>query len=253
MRRSRIFTASLKNEAIGFILILVVWAAVSFFYPAYIIPSPQAILANLGSIWPEDLLAHFGVTVFRTATGFCLSLGLGTAIGLIAYRRKWVEPANSMMLALQVLPGTVVGVIFLLMFGLGSTAPILLVACMTLPTLTINTMNGLSQKNRAQEQYLASIHSSRSMVFKLVYLPALIPVLQSNLSLGMSMAVKVVVLGEFIGAQDGLGYLLNRARITLNMQEVFLYMVILLVFTLVFQAAQSLIFSLFLEKYFYPE
>ena len=90
-------------------------------------------------------------------------------------------------------------------------------------------------------------------MFKLVYLPALIPVLQSNLSLGMSLAVKVVVLGEFIGAQDGLGYLLNRARITLNMQEVFLYMVILLVFTLVFQAAQSLIFSLFLEKYFYPE
>jgi ABC-type nitrate/sulfonate/bicarbonate transport system permease component len=63
----------------------------------------------------------------------------------------------------------------------------------------------------------------------------------------------VVVLGEFIGAQNGLGYLLNRARITFDMQEVFFYLLVLLSFTLVFQAAQSAFFSLFLQKYFYPE
>jgi len=145
----------------------------------------------------------------------------------------------------------ILGVIFLLMFGLGSTTPILLVAFLTLPTMTINTINGLSRKDQAQEEYLCTIHSRRAGYLKYVYLPALMPVLESNLTLGMSMAVKVVVLGEFIGTQDGLGYLLNNARITFDMKAVFFYLVVLLVFTLVYDALQSAIFTVFFKKYFY--
>lgn len=96
-----------------------------------------------------------------------------------------------------------------------------------------------------------TLGSKKSNLFKLVYLPVLVPVLQSNLTLGFSLGVKVVVLGEFIGSQDGLGYLLNTARIFLNMQEVFLYVAVLMVFTLAFQAAASLLFSTFFRNYFF--
>jgi NitT/TauT family transport system permease protein len=223
----------------------------ALFYPPYIIPSPLTVITDLPSYLPENFAYHLGITLYRTVIGFSLAYVAGTLLGILAFTKKWVKPLNSLMLALQVLPGVILGVIFLLMFGLGSATPILLVAFLTLPTMAINTVNGLARKDQVQEEYLISIKSSQLAIARYVYLPALVPVLESNLSLGMSMAVKVVVLGEFIGTQDGLGYLLNNARIFFNMKEVFFYLVVLLVFTLVFQAIQSAVFSVFFKKYYF--
>ena len=98
-----------------------------------------------------------------------------------------------------------------------------------------------------------TVKSNKTTIWKTIYLPALIPVLLSNFSLGISMAAKVVVLGEFVGSQDGLGYLLNRAQITFNMKEVFFYLIILLVFTLLVQSLLAFFSSVFFKKYFYAE
>lgn len=253
MKTTRLFITSLRNEAVGFLLIVVLWGVASLFYPPYIIPSPLAVVTSISTYLPQDFSHHLWLTAFRTLTGFLLAFCAGTLIGTLAFLLGWTKPVNSLMVALQVLPGTILGVIFLLMFGIGSLTPILLVAFLTLPTLAINTVNGLSKRNVALEQYLTSIKSSRWGIVRYVYLPTLVPVIQSNLSVGMSLAVKVVVLGEFIGSQDGLGYLLNNARIFFNMKEVFFYLLVLLLFTLVFQALQSFLFSTLLKKYYYPE
>lgn len=251
MKNSRPFITSLRNEALGFVLIVAVWGVASLFYPAYVIPSPLAVLTNVASFLPQDFGHHLTVTFYRILVGFGLSYIVGTLLGILAFVQKWTRPLNSLMMALQVLPGVILGVIFLLMFGLGSATPILLVTFMTLPTIAINTVNGLAKKDATLEEYLVSLKSSRRNIARFVYLPALVPVLESNLSLGVSLSVKVVVLGEFIGTQDGLGYLLNNARIYFNMKEVFFYLVVLLLFTLAFQAIQSALFAIFFRKYFF--
>lgn len=253
MKTTRLFITSLRNESLGLFLVVAVWGVAALFYPPYIIPSPLAVVGNVSSFLPQGFGHHLWVTTYRTLTGFSLAFVWGTLIGMLAAIKGWVKPVNSLMIALQVLPGTILGVIFLLMFGIGSLTPILLVAFLTLPTLAINTVNGLAKQSVALEQYLTSIHSNRWGRVRYLYLPALVPVIQSNLSLGMSLAVKVVVLGEFIGSQDGLGYLLNNARIFFNMKEVFFYLLVLLLFTLIFQALQSFLFSTLLKKYYYPE
>lgn len=253
MKPSRIFISSLLNEAVGVLLITAVWAGVSLFYPPYIIPSPAAVITGISAYLPVDFTHHLWITAYRVTAGFLIAFGIGTLSGIIAEILRLNKPVNSLMVALQVVPGTILGVIFLLMFGIGSATPILLVAVLTLPTLAINTVNGLAKRNKAQEEYLDSIRGSRWLKIRYSFIPSLIPVVQSNLSLGMSMAVKVVVLGEFIGSQDGLGYLLNHARIMFDMNEVFFYLLVLMVFTLLFQTLQSTIFSIFLRKYYYPE
>jgi len=251
MKNSPAFISSLRNELIGSGLILLVWSLVSLAYPMYIIPSPVEVIEGAIKNPPQDFAHHAFITLFRVAVGFVLSLVVGTFLGSAAYIKKWGGQLNALMLSLQVLPGTVLGVIFLLVFGLGSAAPILLITFMVLPTLAVNTYNGLFSANKQLEEYLMTLGSKKSNLFKLVYLPVLVPVLQSNLTLGFSLGVKVVVLGEFIGSQDGLGYLLNTARIFLNMQEVFLYVAVLMAFTLAFQAAASLLFSTFFRNYFF--
>jgi NitT/TauT family transport system permease protein len=253
MKTSRIFISALLTEAVGVLVILAVWGGVSSFYPSYIIPSPVETLSGIASVLPVDLTAHLLITLYRILIGFVIAFIFGTAGGILAALARADKPMNSLMVALQVVPGTILGVIFLLMFGIGSATPIALVAFLTLPTLAINTTNGLSKRSIANENYLRSIHASKWQIVRYSYLPALIPVLQSNLSLGISMAVKVVVLGEFIGSQNGLGYLLNHARIVFNMKEVFFYLLLLMAFSLIFQALQSLFFTISLKKYAFPE
>jgi len=249
----RNFSISLRNETSGALVLLVVWWISTWFYPAYILPSPWAVLTGVSSYLPIDFWHHLEVTLFRIVIAFGLSLGSGTLLGLWAYAKNWVKTMNSLMLTLQVLPGTILGVILLLLFGTGDLAPILLAMLLTLPTLAINTIHGLSKRNLKLQQYLVSIRSERFAMFRYGYLPALVPVFQSNLSLGMGMVVKVVIMGEFIGAQDGLGYLINNARIVFDMKEVIFYLLLLLLFTLVFQAVQNLLFYRLFQKYDYPE
>lgn len=253
MKTSRIFISSLLTEAVGILVILAVWGGVSLLYPPYIIPSPADVIAGISDYLPIDLAHHLVVTLGRIITGFLIAFVIGTAGGIVTVLVRADKPVNSLMVALQVVPGTILGVIFLLMFGIGNATPILLVAFLTLPTLAINTVNGLSKRKSTTEGYLRSIHATNWQLIRYSYLPALVPVLQSNLSLGMSMAVKVVVLGEFIGSQDGIGYLLNNARILFNMREVFFYLLVLMAFSLGFQALHTLVFTVSLKKYAYPE
>jgi ABC-type nitrate/sulfonate/bicarbonate transport system permease component len=84
-------------------------------------------------------------------------------------------------------------------------------------------------------------------------LPLLIPTLQSNLTLGFGLSLKVVILGEFIGSQDGIGYLLNVSKVYFKMDEVFFYLFVILAMMVCFQIGQNIVFTSFLGKYFYPE
>lgn len=253
MTTTRIFITSLHNEALAFLLFIAVWGIAALFYPVYVIPSPAAVAAGFPAYLPENFLHHLGVSAWRILAGFGISFALGSLLGMLAFAKKWSLSLNALMSALNVLPGMVLGVIFLLVFGVGSATPIMLVAFLTLPTLAINTANGLAKCSAALEEYLLSLGAQERHFLSYLYLPALVPTLLSNLSIGMGLAFKVVLMGEFIGSQDGLGYLLNTARIYFNMKEVFFYLVVLLLAMLCFQAALALFSNTFLQKYFYAD
>ncbi len=251
MTTTQTFFTSLRNELVAFLLFMGLWSFTALFYPVYIIPSPLAVATSYPAFLPQGFLHHLAVSGFRILIGFGLSISVGVLLGILVFTKKWAMTVNALMSALNVLPGMVLGVIFLLVFGIGDATPIALVAILTLPTITINTVNGLTKRDTALEQYLTSIGAQKSHFVKYLYLPALVPTLLSNLSIGMGLGIKVVLMGEFIGSQDGLGYLLNTARMTFDMKEVFFYLVLLLLFTLIYQAGLSLLSSSILRRYFY--
>ena len=253
MRRllARFFTA-VKNNALGLLALLVVWLLVALFFPPYVLPPPLAVLQTVPAYLHQETAHHLAVTAYRALAGFGLALTLGTAFGILAFVTHLAARVNTFMVSLQVIPGTVLGIILLLALGIGNGVPIALVAILTLPTIAINIANTLAKKNLALEQYLVSAGGAKKHLIRYLYLPALIPTFQSNISIGFGLSVKVVLLGEFIGSQDGIGYLLNVARIYFNMKEVIFYLVIVLLFTALFETTQSFLFSVCLEKYFYP-
>lgn len=241
------------RAATGLLIYFAAWIVLALIFPSYIIPSPVAVFTQVGSYLPPDFPYQLAVTLYRVLAGFLTALVLGTGIGIAAYFGRKTEHLSSLMLALEVIPGTILGIILLLALGLGSAVPIVLAALLTLPAIAINTANALNKKNAALEQYLRSAGGSRRDLIRYLYLPVLVPTSQSNLSIGFGLAIKLVILGEFIGSQDGIGYLLNVARIYFNMREVFFYLTVVIVVSALFQALQSLTFSGSLRKYFYPE
>lgn len=253
MRSSTRFSTTARNNAVGLLLLLLVWFILAQFFPRYILPSPGVVFRSAPSLLNDAFLPHLGLTMYRAVAGFLLAFGIGSALGILAFTLHLTEHLNSFMVALQVIPGAILGVILLLLLGIGDWVPIALVTLLTLPTIAINTANALARRNLNLEHYLLSAGGRRRHLVRHLYLPALIPTIQSNLSLGFGLAMKVVILGEFIGAQKGLGYLLNVAAIRFDMKAVLFYLCVVLVITALFEVMQSFLFGLFLEKYFYPE
>ena len=252
MARFALRTAA-RNSIVGLALLVAIWFILAQFFPDYILPSPVAVLSTAPTYLDQAFAHHLLLTGYRVVVGFAIAFLAGTALGITAFMLHLTEFLNSFMVALQVIPGVILGVIFLLVLGIGSWVPIALVALLTLPTIAINTANGLAKRSVALEHYLLSAGGSRRHLVKHLYVPALIPTFQSNLSLGFGLSLKVVILGEFIGAQAGIGYLLNVAAIHFNMKAVLFYLGVALLATALFEVGQSLVFGMFLGKYFYPE
>lgn len=253
MTRFRTFFTAIRNNLFALLLFLVVWAAASFFFPPYIVPSPIAVLQETPTYFRPAMLHHLFVTLYRVSVGFVIAVCGGTLFAILAAPLHKTAQLTTLMSLFEVLPGPIVGVILLLLFGLGHGVPIGLVALLALPAIAINTSGGLAKKNRLLEDYLRSIGGTRRHLLRNVYLPVLVPTLQSNLTMGFSQALKIVLFGEFIGSQDGIGYLLNVAKIYFDMNLVFFHLLIVLLLMLLFQVVQQLFFLLFLGKYFYAE
>lgn len=245
-------STAIRNNLVGLALLLAAWFVLALFFPPYLFPSPGEVLVAAPEILKQGFGQHVVLTLRRVVTGFALAFAGGTALGLLAFTLGLTEHLNSLMAGLQVIPGAILGVILLLVLGIGDWVPIALVALLTLPTIAINTANALSQRDLRLEQYLLSAGARRRDLVRHLYVPALIPTFQSNLSLGFGLGMKVVVLGEFIGSQAGLGYLLNVAAIHFDMRAVLLYLCVVLAIMALFEVGQNALFGLTLTRYFNP-
>ena len=238
------------RSLIGFGLFIALWALAAGFFPAYVLPSPRAVLRDLPAHVDGAFPHHLAATLGRVGLGFLAAFVLGTALGVGAHVLRAAEQLSTLMIAQQVVPGTILGVIFLLIFGVGGATATVLVTVLTLPLVAINTVNGLAKVDTRLAEAMRVMGGGTIDLVRHLYLPTLVPTIQSNLTLGFGLALKVAILGEFMGAQNGLGYLLNVARVYFRMDEVFFYLFIVLLMTLVFQIAQSLFFSVGLTRYF---
>lgn len=232
---------------------MAIWWVLSVMYPPYIIPSPFDVLKNINSYFKDNFFYHFSLSIYRTFAGFFISLVLGTLLSLFTHSLKMQNTFLIFLALFQVIPGTILGIVFLILSGIGSATPIALVASLTISTVFINATNVLLKRNQNLEAVIHVFGGDKRSVIKYLLLPSLVPITRSNLTLGMGLGLKVVVLGEFIGSQDGLGYLLNVARIYFQMDKVFFYLIALLLFMVIYEFVINVLFVIFFQKYLYNE
>ncbi len=247
------FSKSLLELSAPLLFVFGAWGILSLFFEPWALPSPIETLGKFDKLFTDDFIEHWKFSFFRVMAGAIISFLLGTLLAILAATFKIKKFTESLHTMGQTLPAIIVAIILILLVGTGNAVPILLIVIMTTPFIAVQTMAGLTRPSPLMELVIKSHRGSKKELVRDLYIPQLVPTMRATAILATTMAVKVCILGEFIGSENGIGFLLNVARLFLNMDEVLFYIAVILIQMFFFQIIIDLLFRCFLQKYFYPE
>lgn len=186
-----------------------------------ILPPPTAVFAK---IWEQRalLLQHTWPTTVAITLGFAYAFIVGFAIAVgIAFSRTIREITYPFLVVAQILPKIAFAPLFLIWFGFGLTPKVVIAALIAFFPIVINTAKGLTSVDPELLQYMDSLGASHKQKFFRISLPWSLPDMFSALKISITLAIVGAVVGEFIAAGEGLGYVINAANISLDTELMF--------------------------------
>ncbi len=205
------------------ILLLIVWelsVRISN-VPIYILPSPSAIVEEIIAYWPR-LMYNGGITLSEVLIGFGFSILVGVPLAvLITYSRVAERAIYPIIVASQTIPKVAIAPLLMAWFGYGLTPKIVIVVLLSFFPIVINSVVGL-RASSAEMLYLAqSMGATGWQTFWKFRLPQALPYIFAGLKLATVLSVIGAVVAEFIGADQGLGYVITVAGSTFNITRQF--------------------------------
>ena len=195
---------------------------------AYILPTPLQILEKLWELRGPLLSVHLPATMGVTALGLAISLvlGLGLAVLMDASPlcRKALYP---LVVASQTIPTTAIAPLFVLWFGYGIWSKVLVAVLITFFPITITVYDGLQSARVEMMELLQTYGASRRDVFLKIKVPCTLPYFFSAIKMAIPMSIIGAAIGEWLGAQSGLGYFSRRMMTQLDGAGVFAPIVLL--------------------------
>ena len=179
------------------------------FLPApWVVVGALTELATKGQLWP-----HVVATLERVAIGFATAAALAVALGLLAGQlrpvRNIVEPVVEL---LRPIPPLAVLPMFIVWVGIGEASKVGFITYATFFPMFVTTVHGVAQLDARLLRAAQSLGAGPAALFFRVILPAALPDVLTGLRLGVALAFFVIVISEFVGAERGLGYLINDGR-----------------------------------------
>ena len=216
-------------------LILVVLVLVWGFYvrafevSPLILPSPASVGASI-----VDLLQsprtwnHIWYTLYETIAGFLIAVIVGIGLGALLGNTPWLERTlNPLIVGLQVMPKIALVPLFVVWFGFGLGSKIAVAAVISLFPVLVNTIAGLKGCDQGRLDVLRALGASRWDCFRLVKMPNALPFVFAGLSTAVMFALTGALVGEFVGANQGLGYLIVQANNFMDIPRVFAVLAVL--------------------------
>ena len=210
---------------LSFVVSLVVWQGVVWLgnYPAFILPSPGDVITRLASLLTDgSLWFHTWVTMQEVLTGLVLGAALATLVGYLLAHVPLVERLLApYIVASQSVPTVAIAPLLVIWFGTGITSKILVCALIVFFPILVNTVVGVRSVGRDLRDLMRALEASRWQMVWLLEVPAALPVLLGGLKVGATLAVIGAVVGEFVAADRGLGYLLKQGQQVYDTPQVF--------------------------------
>jgi len=220
MNRKTIF-----QQVLVFIFFVLLWKSIIFIFkfPEFILPQPEIVFIEWYLLLKSGLLLdHTLVTLYETLAGFIIGVLLGLIPGYFIAKSKQVEQTLSpYLVALQTAPKIALAPLIVIWFGFGPLSKIVIVALIVFFPILVNTIVGIRSVDKNLLDLMKISGATRLQIFRLVELPAALPVLFAAFKTGITLAVIGAVVGEFVGANSGLGYLTIYAAGLMNTPQVF--------------------------------
>jgi NitT/TauT family transport system permease protein len=185
--------------------------------PLYM-PSPSQIAAAMtelfaeGRIWPH-LEATFGAALAGLFLGIIVGVVLGILAALIPILAELLEPAMTM---LNAIPRVILAPLFVIWLGIGLASKVALAFILVAVLIFFTVFTGIRQVDRRLVERIVTLGGNRFALVRHVYLPAVAAWVLGSLKVAVGFAFTGAVVGEFVAASRGLGYLLSFAQSTYN-------------------------------------
>lgn len=194
----------------GVLAFLLVWeiAVPLLKMPAYLLPAPSAIIRVFIDEFPK-LAFHGWVTLYEMLLGYALAVAVAIPLAIaITSSERFDRFAMPTLLFFQVVPKVAIAPLFLVWFGVGALPKVLVAFLISFFPIVIDAAVGLRSMSTEMRDLARSMGATRLQVFAQFRLPTSLPYLFSGLKVAATLAVAGAVVGEFVGADKGLGYLL---------------------------------------------
>jgi len=183
-------------------------------FPAFILPSPGLVWGRFWQVLVDgSLLRNSLITVGEVLAGLALGASVATALGYVLAKSPVVERLLSpYVVASQSVPIVAIAPLLVIWFGPGLFSKVLICALIVFFPVLVNTIVGLRSVPEDLRDLMRSLQATRWQMFRLLEAPSALPIFLGGLRIGATLAVIGAVVGEFVGADRGLGFMINRAR-----------------------------------------
>ncbi len=207
------------------------WGPEAVGIPPYIIPPASKVWDEFWIMLREDrLIYHTLVTSFLVITGFVLGMLLGMVVGFLLGMSPSAEFILSpYILALQIAPKVAFAPLFVIWFGYTIYPKILVAILIVFFPIMVNVLGAVRAIDPDIVRLARSFNANRFQVFRKIEFPASLPPLFAGLRIAATLAVIGVVVGEIVGGNTGLGYLLTLGEGLGNTAKVFVSIIMLTV------------------------
>src|SRR5437667_4167156 len=242
MTRQRVL-AEYVMPALTLVGALALWEAATsvFQIPNFIMPAPSAILAE-GWEWRYRFIGHTWVTLYETVGGFVLSVVVGVPLAvMIVYSPALKRAFYPLIVLTQAVPKIAIAPVLLLMVGHGEIPKVIVAFLVAFFPIVVDTATGLAATPPELLDLRRSYRASAFKTFLKVRLPMAMPFFFAGAKVAITLSVIGAVVGEFVGSDKGLGYVILSATSYWKTELAFSSMILLSLMAILLFGAVSLV------------
>ena len=205
----------------------------------FYVSQPTALAAEIFD-WVRSgfILRHLWVTTQETIIGFVLGTLLGVVLGfLFAHWEKLALIFDPLMVALNAMPRVVLAPLFILWFGLGLLSKVVMVISLVFFVVFFSTYTGIREVDRDLVNNARILGASQGHLVRHVLLPSALTWIFSSLRVSVGFALIGAVVGEYLGASEGMGYIISYAESMFNAKGVLAGLIVLMAVVITFDVA----------------
>jgi len=225
----RVLASAWIRPLIFLVLLIVGWDLVIriFHIPAYQIPTPWDVVTTLWHDWP-NLLAQAWPTTVSTVWGFLLSAAFGIPMAMLIAGSRTVESyVYPLLVFSQSIPKVAIAPLFVVWFGFGMLPKVLCAFLLGFFPVVVSAVQGFKSVEPDMLDLARAMEAGPLQTFRMIQLPHAMPAIFAGLKVSITLAVVGAVVGEFVGSNSGIGFVLQRSIGNFDLPTMFAALVIL--------------------------